>query len=138
MVQPDCGLFSFDHYRVTGIVFAVLGYKYDLSRARAGLGMLGLLGLLGLPQLLFRKKTNQVDMDERDLFISRKSSIIAYSVFWVSWVLGSMAAWAVIGPSNYVPITVLPLTVLIGGIIFWVVQSIAILAQYGFKEKNHE
>jgi hypothetical protein len=123
---------------LTGIVVAVLAWRYGMSQARGGLGTLGLLGLLGFSRHLFRKKTGEVDLDERDLLIQKRALATAYTVFWVAWVLGSMIAWGIIGPENSVSVNILPLTVGIGGIIVVSVQSIAILVQYGWGTKGDQ
>jgi len=123
---------------LTGTVVAVLAHKYGVLHARDGLCMLGLLGFLGLSSHLFRKKHGKTDLDERDQFIQKRATLIAYTVFWVVWILGSMTAWLIIGPGNSVPVVVLPLIVLVGGLIVTSVQSVAILIQYGWKEKNNE
>jgi hypothetical protein len=123
---------------LTGIIVAVLTCKYGMPKARSGLGLLGLLGLLGFSHHLFRKKTDKIDLDERDLLIQRKATVIAYSGFWIVWVFGSMIAWGIIGPGNYVNVEILPLTVLAGGLIVVSVQSVAILIQYGRGGREHE
>ena len=117
---------------LTGIVVAVLTCKYGATKARCGLGMLGFLGLMGFSPLLFRRKSDKIDWDERDLLILRRATAIAYSVFWVAWVFGSLITWGIIGAGNCVTVDILPLTVVIGGLTVASVQSVAILVQYGW------
>ena len=117
---------------------AALNHSYGASHARGGLGCLGLLGFLGLADRLFRKSSNKTDFDERDLSIQRKATVIAYSVFWVLWVVGSMMLWVIKKPGGSITVEVLPLMVLAGMIIVTLVQSVAILIQYGWKENTNE
>ena len=123
---------------IVSVVFAVLYHIYGLPYARGSLGMLGLFGLLGPSAILFRAKPGKVDFDERDLLIQRKSTAIAYSVFWVLWIAGSMITWAIKGAENQISVNILPIMVMLGGLTVVLVQSIAILSQYDQKEKNNE
>jgi hypothetical protein len=68
-------------------------------------GAFGLLGLLGFTPLFFRRRGDEVVQDERDVQIRQRSLTIAYSVFWVLFVLGSMTAPAVYGWSGSVPVS---------------------------------
>ena len=123
---------------IVSVVFAVFYHIYGLPYARGSLGMLGLFGLLGLSAILFRAKPGKVDFDERDLLIQRKSTAIAYSVFWILWIAGSMITWAIKGAENQISVNILPIMVMLGGLTVILVQSIAILSQYDQKEKNNE
>jgi len=120
------------------IVVLVVGliYHYQgLQEAREAIPLAGLFGLLGLSGVLFRKKRGGTDFDERDQLILRKSTAVAYSVFWVAWIAASMTIWAVLRRRGTVRVDILPIMVLIGGLIVVTVQSVAILAQYGWGGK---
>jgi hypothetical protein len=123
---------------VTTCTVATLNYTCSASQARAGLGCLGLLGFLGLADRIFRKSTDKIDFDERDLLIQRKATVVAYSVFWVFWIASSMAIWAIKKPGGSITVEVLPLMVLAGGVVVTLMHSVAILVQYGWKEKSNE
>ena len=75
---------------ITAGVIVVLSWKFGWPRARAGLGFMGLFGLCGLSAVLFRRKKGEVDFDERE------SKFVGIN-FWLLWVLGRMAVWAIIG-----------------------------------------
>src|SRR5262249_39267704 len=55
-------------------------------------GSLGLLGLWGFTPLLYRPRAGVVSTDERDGLIQVRSWVIAYSLFWVVFVLVCIAA----------------------------------------------
>jgi hypothetical protein len=124
----------------TAAAVAILNYKHGMPTAKSGLGVLGFLGLLGLSNIIFRPRKNKVEFDERDVLIQKRSTTLAYSVFWVIFVLGSMIAWSIIGSESRISVNVLPLMVISAAILVVTIQSVAILVQYGWKvkEKNHE
>jgi len=115
----------------TTTTIAILNYKYGMPAARSGLGILGFLGLLGLTEIIFRPKREKNEFDERDALIQKRSTLLAYSAFWVIFVLGSMTAWGIIGPEGHISVNVLPLMVGSAGILVISVRSVAILVQYG-------
>ncbi len=123
------------------IVVLVVGLIYHSKgsqEARGAIGLAGLLGLVGLSGVLFRKKRGETDFDERDQLILRKSTAVAYSVFWVAWIAASMTIWAVLRRRGTVRVDILPIMVLIGGLVVVTVQSVAILVQYGRRGKDGE
>jgi uncharacterized membrane protein len=93
-------------------------------------GAFGLLGLLGFTPLFFRRRGDEVVQDERDVQIRQRSLTIAYSVFWVLFVLGSMTAPAVYGWSGSVPVSMVLGAVWCGLIVVQGVMALAILIQY--------
>ena len=123
---------------ITAGVIVVLSWKFGWPRARAGLGFMGLFGLCGLSAVLFRRKKGEVDFDERDNLIQQRALLAAYTTFWLLWVLGSMAVWAIIGPKGSTSVNALPIFVLVGGILTTLIQSIAILVQYGWGTKEEK
>jgi hypothetical protein len=93
-------------------------------------GAFGLLGLLGFTPLFFLQRGDEVVQDERDVQIRMRSLTIAYSVFWVLFVLGSMTAPAVYGWSGSVPVPRVLGAVWCGFIVVQGVMALAILIQY--------
>jgi hypothetical protein len=95
---------------------------------RGAQGGFGLLGLLGFGPLFVLRR--DVVLDERDAEIARRSSIIAYSVFWVVFVLACVSLPAFYGWNGVVPVTVVMSSVWIGLILVVGVTSAATLVQY--------
>jgi len=106
-----------------------LGYR--------SLGGLGFLGFLGLGVLYFRKRPGQVTMDERDNLIMTRSLILAYALFWVVFVLSAVFVSPLLyGQEGSVPVVLVQLSVAWGFMLWYVVQSIAILVQYAGGQQN--
>ena len=106
-----------------------LGYR--------SLGGLGFLGFLGLGVLYFRKRPGQVTMDERDNLIMTRSLILAYALFWVVFVLSAVFVSPLLyGQDGSVPVVLVQLSVAWGFMLWYVVQSIAILVQYAGGKQN--
>ena len=120
------------------IVVLVVGLIYHSKGSQEARGAIGLAGLLGLSGVLFRKKRGETNFDERDQLILRKSTAVAYSVFWVAWIAASMTIWAVLRRRGTVRVDILPIMVLIGGLVVVTVQSVAILIQYGRTAKGEK
>src|SRR4051794_7130148 len=60
------------------------------------LGGLGFLGFIGFSPLFFRKSAGQVVTDERDQQIQWRAWIVAYSLYWVIYVLVAVMLSAMI------------------------------------------
>ena len=103
------------------------------------LGGLGLLGLIGLGAFFFRKKPGQVLIDERDTLIHRRSWILAYSLFWVVFVLAAVFLSRVVyGQDGAVPVSVVQMSVAWGIMLVYALASIAILVQYAGESTDGE
>jgi hypothetical protein len=126
---------------LTGTVVGSLTFLHGMPSARSGLGLLGLLGLLGMGRFFFPSKSGQISADERDLLIQKRSLLASYTVFWLLFVGGCMIPWfivKIVEHKNYIPVDVLPIIVICGGIIVCMVQSVMILVQYGLGGKGNE
>jgi len=106
---------------------------------KGALGGFGFLGFLGFGVLFFRKKSGQVITDERDLLIQRRSWVLAYSLFWVVYVLAAAVLSVVIyGQEGAVPVWVVQSSVFCSFILVQALASIAILVQYAGGSKDAE
>jgi hypothetical protein len=112
----------------TVVIVAVLVPFLGPYRATGGLGF---LGLLGLSYFFIRPRAGQIVTDERDLAIQRRSRMVAYSVFWVVFVLTAVfgSPWY-FGTNGAVPVNVVRLSVAAAWILVETVSSLAILVQY--------
>ena len=98
---------------------------------KGALGGFGFLGLLGFGPFFFRKKPGQVLLDERDTLIQRRSWVLAYSLYWVAFVLAATVLSAVVyGQEGAVPVWVVQSSVFCGFMLVYALASVAILAQY--------
>ncbi len=120
------------------VLYFVVGLP--VRRAVGGFGFIGICGLMGLTPFLYKKGSDKVSFDERDLMIMRVASLVAYSIFWVLFVLAAMVPFFVLGPKGMVSVKYLAAMVFGGMIIVVLVQSVITLGAYGWgvKGKNHE
>ena len=121
---------------ITAATIAVLYFKYGFPKALAGLGLLGFMGFLGLSPFLFRQKKDKVEFDERDMLIHYRSIVAAYSIFFPVFTAACMIPWFIFGSKTSVSLVILPIMLGFFGIFLVLVQSIAALIQYSWKEKG--
>lgn len=107
------------------ILLPIFGFK-------VALGSFGIFGFAGLTPLFFRKQPGKVASDERDRIIVRKAAVVGGMCSYLVFVAGCMAAWFIkmFRGEATIDIEVLPLLVFCGGIVLWLVRSIALLVLY--------
>jgi hypothetical protein len=104
---------------------------------KGALGGFGLLGLIGFGPLFFRKESGQVVTDERDQLIQLRSWIVAYSIFWVVFVLTAVVLTVVVyGSDGTIPVSVVQCSVFGGFMLVYALASVAILVQYAGGTRN--
>lgn len=113
---------------------AIIGFLalWPICGAQCASGAFGVLGLLGLTPLFgIKQRQGEVVSDERDRSIQIKAGMLAYSVFWVVFVGGSMGVWYAYRNQGQVPAFVVALFPWVGLIVVQFTQSVASLVQYG-------
>jgi hypothetical protein len=106
---------------------------------KGAIGGTGFLGLIGLGPFFFRKRPGQVVVDERDQIIQLRSWVLAYSLFWVVFVLtAALISLLVYGQEGAVPVTVVQISVGCFFMLVYALASIAILAQCAGGAKDAE
>src|SRR5215207_6192648 len=114
---------------IAGTLVAVLALLPFLGKG--ALGGFGFLGLTGFGPLFFRSKPGQVLIDERDTLIQWRSWVLAYSLFWVVFVLAAVLLSAVVyGQEGAVPVWVVQSSVFCFFMLVHALASLAILVQY--------
>ena len=121
---------------VVSVLYFVVGLP--MRRATGGFGFIGICGLMGLSPWLYKKDSDKVGFDERDLMIQRNASLGAYSIFWVLFVFAAMIPFFVLGPKGMVSVKYLAAMVFGGMIIVVIVQSVITLGAYGWREKGEK
>ncbi len=97
----------------------------------------GLFWLWVLLQQKMRRK-KKVTFDERDEIIHKKAALIGYIGVWLYFVTACVVPWWIVGPQGKISSNILPI-ILIGAIIaFSIVQSLAILIQYGWSGEGEK
>ena len=97
---------------VTLVTFLALLPLLGFPRALGAFCLLGCLGLVGIGR--FAGKLRVVS-DERDRQIQSDAGMIAYSVFWLAFVGGSMGLWFVYRHQGSIPTNILPLFPVVAG-----------------------
>jgi hypothetical protein len=113
------------------IAVPLLAWHFHKTLAAASLpslGMFGLCGLWGFGGLI----CNLRKLDERETLINQRAIMAGVVLFWQVWVLSCMGVWAVLTyrHQDVVPVTLLPILVFAGWIVYTVTQAIATLVQY--------
>lgn len=98
---------------------------------RGALGGFGLLGFSGLGPLFFRRTGGGVVHDERDQEINRRSLLVAYTVFWLVFVVACVSLPAIYGWAGSVPVVVVQSSVFVAWMVVIGVSSVTTLVQYG-------
>jgi hypothetical protein len=119
---------------VLGLAIATFFALLSFLGVQRAIGAFSLLGLLGISPIFYltRKRNSQVVSDERDQMIHSRTWVIAYSVFWVVFVGGSMTVWAIYRNQGHISVDILPMFPLVGWIVLTLVQSVVTLVQYGW------
>jgi len=116
---------------------------YDRGMSFAPLFMFASITLWGGLFWLFpfisgkiRKGKKKVSFDERDQLIHKRAVMAAYVVLWLYFVAVCVTTWWIVGPHGSISVNVMPLTLLGGLAIFTLVQNLATLIQYGWRNKD--
>ena len=123
---------------VTALALAVTYAKYGFPKAWGSLGFMGIAGIAGLAQLFFKKDPGTIEHDERDREIQRKSALAGFAMAYLVVGIVTMGPFIILGPNLPIPTYWLPLIFGAAGITHFYTWSIAILTQYGWRNKNHE
>ena len=118
----------------------ILRYVFYLEwhNATGGFAFMALMAFSRVDPSMFRIRSRKPPLDERDLLIKGKAMIAAYWGFWPIFVLMAMAPFFVYGPDGKVPVTYLCWMVFVGMFVVMTLYSIAILEEYGWRDKDDE
>jgi Ca2+/Na+ antiporter len=85
-----------------------------------------------------RSQRDITTFDERDEFITRKASLIAYRFIWTFFGCACLLAWIITKPEGRISVYWLLAGFFGGAVVFNLVFSIAILVQYGWGGKGEK
>ena len=119
---------------ITAVLVLRFAVGMSWHASMAGFAFIGVMSLSRIRPSLFKK--DKRGLDERDLVIKQRAMIAAYWTFWPLFVLAAMAPFFIYGPDGVV--SVLYLCWMVFGGAYWVylIYSIAILNEYGWRTKN--
>ena len=123
---------------ISTIAVVILYRFFGMPRAFGGFGFVGFVGFCGLSPLLFRKKKDKVDFDERDQQIQLRANFAGYLSTYLFIVAACMIPWFIIGPKGTITVNALPWLVFGEMFVFIIVQSITTLVQYHRGGKGNE
>lgn len=99
----------------------------------ASVVLVAMFALIGASTFIFRKRSDQLDLDERDRQIHKAARLAGWIGCAVCMFLGVMVAYLVVGPKGSVPGVLLPVLPTVGVGVYIVVGSVAALSQYGWR-----
>lgn len=123
---------------VSVLAFVAFVSERPLRGALWGLGFIGIIGFTGLSPFLFRKAKGQIEFDERDQLYNMRAWFLGFCASYLLFVIVCMTTWFIRGPKGTISVNVLPLTVMGGFLALMLVHSLAILGQYGWREKGEK
>ncbi len=123
-------------YLIFGMPKALWGFVFMFIGGLGGFVLLGIGGLGVFSQLIFKKGQAKVQFDERDQLFYMRAWFLSYCASYLFFVIVCMTTWFIYGPKGTISVNVLPLTVMGGFITLVLAHSVAILAQYGWREKG--
>ena len=121
---------------LSGISMGILYVKYGFPKASAGLAFLGIAGFGGLGPLIFKKDQGSTTCDERDKLINRRAALAGFATSYLLMGLACMLPFTILGPQKFISVSWLPNIFALGGLSFFFVHSVAILIQYGWRDKD--
>jgi hypothetical protein len=128
------GLYWLSLLAVTAVLYGVLVLFIGPARA---CGAFGLMGLFGLSPLFYRKRGQNVVMDERDTQIALGAAVAGFSACWLVFTLANMGVWSVVfgleGQST-VSVHVLPNILWICFIVVMTARASFILVAYHLQD----
>lgn len=128
-LQEKIALFILGICCITIITYLIL---MSILGPYAAMRAFGILGFLGITPFIYRKvsKNRSAQLDERDVAIRKKASSIAFRLFWVLFVLGSIFLYYLYQDSGVITIQAFPLIIFNGVIIINLTWSVSILILY--------
>ena len=118
------------------VLFLVIGMPWKI--AQAGLGFLGIIGFAGLGPLIFKKDQGTVTCDERDRIINSRAAVAGFAVAYLVTGLACMLPFCILGYEATISVTWLPMIFMAAGLTSFLVHSVAILFQYGWRSKGEQ
>ena len=123
---------------VSGIAVAILSAKVGMPKALLGFGFMGIAGLGGFSPLIFKKDRGKVTFDERDRLIKRNAALAGFAASYLFVGGACMIPFSVLGPRASISVAWLPYIFAGAAISSFFVHSVAILVQYGWRDKDNE
>jgi uncharacterized membrane protein YccF (DUF307 family) len=123
---------------LSGAGVVILYFIIGMPKALAGIGFIGIAGLGGLAPLIFKKDKGKVTCDERDRLINQRAALASFALSYLFVGLACMIPFSIVGAKATISAVWLPMIFGGAGIVAFFVHSVAILLQYGWRNKENE
>jgi hypothetical protein len=127
---------------ILGLIVTVILYpKFGMPKALCGFGLIFFIGGLGgLSVFFFKKDKGKVTLDERDKLIEKNASLAGLGAVFLYVILLSILPLIILGPDKtiQIPSSWSPALLIGAGFCLAYAQSIAILIQYGWRDKGEK
>ena len=121
---------------ITAVLILHFAVGMSWRASTAGFAFIAIMGFSPIRPSLFKK--DRQGLDERDLMIKHKAMVAAYWSFWPVFVLAAMLPLWVYGPDGKVSVLYLCWMVFGGAYFVYLIYSLTILNEYGWKNKGEE
>jgi hypothetical protein len=123
---------------LSAVAIGLLYLKFGMPVAQAGLAFLAIAGLGGFGPLIFKKDKGDVTCDERDKLINQHAALAGFGASYLLVGLSCMIPFFVLGPTASISVTWLPMIFMGAGLSSFFIHSVAILVQYGWRDKGEK
>ena len=123
---------------VSCIAVAIFYVKVGMPKALLGFGFMGIAGLAGFSPLIFKKDKGKVTFDERDRLIKRNAALAGFAASYLFVGAACMIPFSVLGPKGVISVRWLPYIFAGAALSSFFVHSVAVLVQYGWRNKHNE
>jgi len=86
----------------------------------------------------FKRKHSDVDFDERDIVVKKNAVLVAFIGLLILLFAASIFPSFIAGDEGSIPVCLLPIINLGVFLVIMLIYSVAVLIQYGWRNKNNE
>jgi hypothetical protein len=116
------------------VCYLIIGMP--IHRALGGLGFICIAGVAGFGPLIFRQDKGKIICDERDKLINSRAALASFTVAYLVTGVACMLPFFIRGSQATISIIWLPTIYGGAGLTAFIVYSVMILAQYGWRDKD--
>jgi uncharacterized membrane protein len=119
-------------------LFAPGGRMAGLGLVKVWSGFILVFLAGGVAFVHWKRKPSNVDFDERDNTVRKNAVLVAFASLWILLFASSIIPSFVAGDTGSIQVCLLPIINVGVFLIVMLVYSVAVLVQYGWREKGNE
>ena len=123
---------------VSVVAIVILYVKVGMPKALTGFAFMGIAGLGGFGPIIFKKDKGKLEFDERDHVINQRAALAGFGTAYMVVGAVCMIPFFVLGPKADISVIWLPMIFMGAGTSHLFVHSVAILVQYGWRDKGEK